>query len=80
MKIVGKINKIFSMGAELERVIHKEFTVEAEVKLVIFAIAGLAQLDEITWVTELAARIDRVDDGVDIQIRIVLDLMWGTIV
>ena len=61
------------MEAELERAIHKKFAAEAKAKLIIFAVVGLAQLDEFACVAELDAGVDWVNNGVDIQMGIALD-------
>lgn len=73
MKIVDRVNRRFSIGAEVKQAVYKKFAVEAGAELTIFTVVGLIQFNEVTWVVGLDTRVDRVDDRVDIQIEIVLD-------
>lgn len=80
MKIADRVNRRFSVEAKVERVIHKKFAVEAKKELAFFVVVGLTWLDKVTWVTGLGTRVDWVEDRFDIQIGIILDWMWDTIV
>lgn len=66
------------MGAEVEHVVQKKLSAEAKAKLNLFAVVGLVYLNEVAWVAWLGIGVDQVDDGVDIEIEIVLNWMWDT--